>query len=86
MNDKKITKSGKGEVHFGVESLDEFEAGTSEDVKSVLGNLGNMKLWRCTVCNDLHVGVGFPKECPTCHTMDAYVEIDEKEFLAVLGA
>lgn len=85
MVDKKITRSGKGEVHFGVESLEGFEDGTKEDVESVLKDLGDMKLWRCTVCNDLHIGVDFPKECPTCHAKDAYVEIDEKEFSAVLG-
>lgn len=84
MVDKKITRSGKNEIHFGVESLKGFEAGTNEDIESVLKNLGDMKLWRCTVCNDLHIGADFPKECPTCHSMDAYVEIDEKEFRAVL--
>lgn len=84
MVDKKITKSKKGEVHFGVNSLKTFDSATVEDVEDVLKNLGEMRLWRCAVCNDLHIGVGFPKDCPTCHTMDAYVEIDEKEFRSVL--
>lgn len=83
--DKKVTKSGKGGVHFGVNSLEGFESATVKDVEGVLKNLGDMKLWRCAVCNDLHIGVDFPKECPTCHTMDAYVEIDEKEFRSVLA-
>lgn len=84
MKDKKITKSEIGEVHFGVESPDGFKSATKKDVEDILKNLGNMKLWRCTVCNDLHIGVGFPKECPTCHVKDAYVEIDLKEFRSVL--
>ncbi len=29
--------------------------------------------WRCTVCNDIHFGLGGPEECPTCHTKNAYV-------------
>jgi rubrerythrin len=40
---------------------------------------GNKKIWRCTVCNDIHIGMEPPKDCPTCHQIDAYVEISEKE-------
>ena len=84
MVEKKVTKSEKGEIHFGIESLEGFEPATNNDIENVLKDLGGMKRWRCTVCNDLHIGVGFPKECPTCHTKDAYVEIDVKEFRSVL--
>lgn len=86
MVDKKITRSEKNEIHFGVNSLDGFSSAANDDIDNVLNNLGSMKLWRCAVCNDLHIGSDFPKECPTCHAMDAYVEIDEKEFRAVVGA
>ena len=84
MVDKKITKSATGEIHFGVNSIDGFLDASAQDADKTLKNPGNMKLWRCTVCNDLHIGGNFPEDCPTCHTMNAYVEIDEKEFRSVL--
>jgi rubrerythrin len=42
------------------------------------------KIWRCTVCNDIHIGEFPPKECPTCHVNDVYVEIDEDELKEIL--
>jgi len=44
----------------------------------------NKKIWRCTVCNDIHIGAFPPSDCPTCHVKDAYVEIDEKELKEIL--
>ena len=35
--------------------------------------------FRCTVCNDIHVGRYPPKICPTCGAVMAFVSIDEKE-------
>jgi rubrerythrin len=84
MVDKEITMSGGEEIHFGVKTLEGFESASDADVDEVLANLGSKKLWRCTVCNDLHVGAEPPKECPTCVSIDAYVEIDEEEFRGVL--
>jgi len=37
------------------------------------------KLWRCTVCNDIHYGIAPPEICPTCHVRRAYVLIDKNE-------
>lgn len=37
------------------------------------------KFFRCTVCNDIHFGVGGPKVCPTCQAHNAYVEVDVDE-------
>jgi len=42
------------------------------------------KLWRCTVCNDLHVGEHPPKDCPTCHNIEVYVEVEQEEFQKIL--
>ena len=41
----------------------------------VLDNLGDKKLWRCNVCNDLQISLNPLQECPTCFTKNAYVEI-----------
>lgn len=84
MTKKAITKSAKGDIHLGIETVAGFKPATVDDAKDVLKELGKKKLWRCTVCNDLHISIKPPKECPTCHTKDAYVEIDEKEFKNVL--
>lgn len=35
--------------------------------------------FRCTVCNDIHVGVTPPMVCPTCGAIRGYVRIDERE-------
>ncbi len=41
--------------------------------------LPGKKFWRCTVCGDVHYGAAGPKECPTCHQVGTYVEIDAEE-------
>lgn len=80
---KSLTKKD-GEIHLGTNSPAGFEPATNDDMEKILPNLGDMKLWRCNVCNDLHIGSNPLKICPTCGTIDAYVEIDETEFRAVL--
>ena len=43
------------------------------------------KFWRCNVCNDIHYGVFGPEICPTCKAKNAYVEIEKKEAMKVMG-
>ena len=43
------------------------------------------KFWRCTVCNDIHYGMGGPEICPTCQAKNAYVEVDKEEAKNVTG-
>ncbi|MBI4448368.1 hypothetical protein HY643_05295 [Candidatus Woesearchaeota archaeon] len=84
--DKELFKSGVGEIHFGVNKpTRDFSSATKDDVKKTLANLKNMRLWRCTVCNDLHIGLQPPKECPTCSSIQAYVEINLQEFGRLMG-
>lgn len=79
----KNTKSG--EIHFGVNApTADFVPAAKVDVQAVLKKLGSKKLWRCNVCNDLHIGMQPPKECPTCHSIDAYVEINLNELKKIL--
>lgn len=80
---KEFFKNKTGETHFGMNSGEEFEKIENFDIE-ILKNLGNKKLWRCNVCNDLHIGEMPPKQCPTCFVVDAYVEINEKEFLEMI--
>lgn len=86
MDKKKATSSKEGEIHFGVNSLAGFEPIAADSLQEVLSDLKGRKLWRCTVCNDLHIGGEALGTCPTCSAVDAYVEIDEKEFRSVLEA
>jgi rubrerythrin len=37
------------------------------------------KFFRCTVCNDIHLGIAGPEICPTCQANKVYVEIDKEE-------
>ncbi len=83
-NKKIVTSSEEGEVHFGVNSLKGFGSVADESIQEIFSDLKGRGLWRCSVCNDLHVGASPPKDCPTCNAIDAYVEIDEKEFRNVL--
>ncbi|MDD5191770.1 MAG: hypothetical protein PHH54_05230 [Candidatus Nanoarchaeia archaeon] len=80
---KSFFKNDKGEIHFGINGGDGFQKIDNFDVK-ILKNLGSKKLWRCTVCNDLRIGEIAPKQCPTCFAIDAFVEINEKEFLEMI--
>ena len=77
---KKIFKDNLGNIHFGINAPDFFQEGTREDIKNALDNLGDKRLWRCHVCNDLSISINPIKECPTCHALDAYIEIDADEF------
>lgn len=45
----------------------------------------NKRFFRCNVCNDIHYGASAPEVCPTCKVKNAYVEIDQKEALKVMG-
>ena len=77
---KKIFKNKDGDIHVGNNSPAGFVESTLEDVKKSLGELKDKKLWRCTVCNDLAITITPPKICPTCFQVEAYVQINEKEF------
>ncbi|MBM3302625.1 MAG: hypothetical protein FJY85_22070 [Deltaproteobacteria bacterium] len=43
------------------------------------------KLWRCFVCNDIHLGIKGPEICPTCGAKNAFCEADNDEALKVIG-
>ncbi len=43
------------------------------------------KFFRCNVCNDIHYGTAGPSVCPTCGARYAYVEVDTKEAIYVMG-
>ena len=77
---KKFFKSDRGDIHFGIVMIQDFVPAEMNDAEEALSNLGNRKLWRCTVCNDLYIGEVPPKQCPTCSAADAYIEINETEF------
>lgn len=81
--DKKIFKKND-EIHIGNNAPEGFIESSIEDVKAILNNLGKRKLWRCFVCNDLHIGISFPNPCPTCFTQDAFIEISLKEIKKML--
>ena len=82
---KNVFKDNEGNIHFGVNAPDGFFAALKDDVNKVLENLGNKKLWRCNVCNDLQVSIAPLEECPTCDAKNAYVEIESDEFLKLMA-
>lgn len=77
---KSIFKDNLGNIHFGLIAPAGFSIGINADVTKAIDNLADRKFWRCTVCNDLSINVTPPKECPTCHIVDAYIEIELNEF------
>jgi len=78
---KIVFKNKKGEIHLGFNAGEDFTIVERKDLDETLFNLGKNKLlWRCTVCNDLHIGPEPPKECPTCFQKDAYIEMNLGEF------
>jgi queuine/archaeosine tRNA-ribosyltransferase len=83
--EKKLFKDKAGNVHFGINAPDGFVPCEKADVEKALSKIGKRKLWRCNVCNDLHLNSEPPKVCPTCTTSDAYVEISLQEFKTVIG-
>jgi len=83
--EKKLFKDAKGNIHFGISAPDGFKPCENADAKKSLAKLGKRKLWRCNVCNDMHLGTDFPEPCPTCLTPHSYVEISLKEFTGVIG-
>jgi rubrerythrin len=77
---KNFFKSSKNETHFGNVKIEGFVEFDKTELEKVLRKVKDKIFWRCTVCNDLYVGKIPPKQCPTCFVVDAYVEINEKEF------
>jgi len=84
--DKKIFKKD-GRIHFGIGVLLDFEPGELSDVEKAITEMNEkgMKIWRCNVCNDLHLGLEPPGECPTCTHIDAYSLISLNEFKNLIG-
>jgi len=82
---KTVFKNENGEIHFCTSPPKGFTAASLEDVKKAVENRGQKKFWRCHVCSDLHLGEKPPEICPTCANIDAYSEINEKEFFTVIG-
>lgn len=81
---KKLFKNEKGEIHVGINGLDESSECTIEEVKASLKNLKGKVIWRCIVCNDLSISQAPPRVCPTCFQEEVYVQINEKEFKTLL--
>ena len=81
---KKLFTNKIGEIHVGNNSPEGFSECTIEEVEKILKNIGKKKLWRCHVCNDLRIAELPLEVCPTCFQMDAYIEINEKEFRGLL--
>lgn len=44
------------------------------------------KIWRCHICNDLHIGIQPPYVCPTCREKNAYVAVASREAEIILGS
>lgn len=81
---KTFFQNKTGEIHLGNLAEEGFKKIEKPELNKIFKNLGDKKLWRCTVCNDLHIGKIPPKQCPTCFVIDAYVEINQKEFLEMI--
>ncbi len=81
---KKLFKNEIGDIHIGMNAPKGFSECKIETVKKALEKLGSRKLWRCHVCNDLAISSSSLSVCPTCFQLDAYVEINEKEFRGLL--
>ena len=45
----------------------------------------NKKLFRCTVCQDIHYGIAGPELCPACQNKNTYKEIDIEEAKKIIG-
>ena len=82
---KRLYWNGSGDVHFGINAPEGFSPCEKADAKKSLAKPGKKKLWRCNVCNDMHLGTSFPDPCPTCLTEKSYVEIGIAEFRGAVG-
>ncbi len=83
--EKKAFKDNLGNIHFGIEAPVGFQEIKKDEMTEVLEGLGERKLWRCNVCNDLHISIEPLEECPTCHVFNAYVEIELSEFKQLMA-
>jgi hypothetical protein len=81
---KKVYKNSVNDFHFGNNAPDGYVESNREELSKYLEEQGNKKLWRCNVCNDLQLGLIPLEICPTCFVIDAYIEIDKKEFYKLL--
>jgi rubrerythrin len=77
---KKIFKDALGNIHFGINAPAGYLEANREEIRMALDNLGERKLWRCNVCNDLRISAEPLLECPTCFALNAYIQIELKEF------
>jgi rubrerythrin len=77
---KTIYKNSQNDFHFGANAPDGYTESSLEELNKYLENLGDKKLWRCNVCNDLQLSLLPLDLCPTCFVKDAYIEIDLTEF------
>jgi len=74
----------QGAFHFGVNPPPVFESAEKPEVESALKNLKDRKLWVCSACSDLHIGLKPPRECPTCNIVGKFKETSEKEFKMII--
>ncbi len=82
---KLIFKNKSQEIHIGFNAPENFNLACKKDLDKILFNLvPGQLLWRCTVCNDLHISKNPPKVCPTCFEKDAYIQVSLSEFKKIL--
>ncbi|MFA5312313.1 MAG: ferredoxin-thioredoxin reductase catalytic domain-containing protein [Methanomassiliicoccales archaeon] len=43
------------------------------------------KMWRCSVCGDIHYGNRPPETCPTCGAVNVFVLTDFDEVMRIIG-
>lgn len=78
---KKYFKNELGDFHIGLVAIDEsFKECFFDEIIVTKDNT----FYRCTVCNDLFVGLIPPLECPTCGEKDAYCKISYDEFIKLV--
>ena len=81
---KKIFKNKNQDIHIGINMPEGFSEANILDVIELLENLKGKRLWRCFVCNDVHIAKEPLEICSTCLQKYAYVEINKKELKNLL--